>query len=119
MRAACDPTDGIEHAIAQFARLGLDAECAESFILLIKRLRQDQPHFELLQPSSPFISSDELSLLAVLGLESKSISRRSGEGPDFQPGIARHLERCGKILSASNILLRPRPLRKRTLLNLS
>ncbi|WP_341963815.1 hypothetical protein [Pseudomonas sp. RC10] len=115
MRAVCDVTEGLNVAAANFFKLGLNAELAESFIRLIQQIRQDCPRFELLQSSSPFISADELSLLAVLALESKSIPRRADEGPDFQPDIARHLEKCGKIIAVSNIVLKARPLRKRLL----
>lgn len=117
MRSASDATDGGRSAITHFAKLGLDAERAEGFILLIECLRQEQPDFDLLQSSSPFISCDELSLLAVLGQESKSISRRPGEGQAFKPEIKSHLKACGKILFANNILLRPRPIRKNMLVS--
>ncbi|NWD24165.1 hypothetical protein HX864_12890 [Pseudomonas yamanorum] len=98
-------------AEALLERIGIEPARIAVFEALVQAAGQLSPAFDLLGPGSPFISPDELDLLAALA----QISRKSKAGhlppqrrlPELLDPL---IEACGQILAEARVRLKSRPL---------
>jgi NADPH-dependent ferric siderophore reductase len=81
-----------------------------AFATLVKTITQADPEFELLGPDSPFVSKDELNLLASLASAARKTDReRFSDHDDATPVVLRSaIDKCGQALRKAAIVLKPR-----------
>ncbi|NWC92837.1 MULTISPECIES: hypothetical protein [unclassified Pseudomonas] len=100
-----------EKAMELLTRIGIEPARLVVFEALVAALLARAPVFDLLGPGSPYISPDELDLLAALA----QISRKSSDGhlpPQHRLPKVLHplIERCGHTLAECAVHLKSRPL---------
>lgn len=99
------------HAGHLLEELGVDSSGIYSLARLMRAIEDELEDFELLGPSSPFVSRDELNLLAALGqpLEVEEAARTRARiiGNEEFRG-AELIRACAEALERANVALRPR-----------
>jgi hypothetical protein len=98
-------------AVFSLEDMGIDLAQAVSFLRLVETILEVHPEFELFGPASPFISADELNLLASLALASRKPKGRNVQASATLPGVLDNLvDVCGKLLHKSEVALKSRAL---------
>lgn len=89
--------------------IGLSSSQAFVFAELVDAIIKADPGFYLLGPVSPFVSRDELNLLAALGNASRKSSNDSHPvGKDLTPVVRSLVDRCGMALRKACVTMKTR-----------
>lgn len=90
--------------------IGFSSIQAIGFGVLIETIVKADPGFELLGPVSPFVSRDELNLLAALGNASRKNSNDDhGDPEDGMPAVLKSLiDSCGTSIRKARIPMKTR-----------
>ena len=103
--------DGFWPAQAGFLleEMGFSTAQAFSFASLMQCILQADPAFLLLGPASPFVSRDELNLLAALGNASRKTKNALPDVEDGLPAVLKSLiDTCGTALRKAALPLKTR-----------
>jgi hypothetical protein len=111
LRALGSSTYGVESAVGDLSKVGIERGLTGNFIRLMERLAQERPGFELLEPASPFITPDELNLLGALGQIARAAKKPERTARSDGTKLYHHLDECAKILSAGRVQLKFRPMK--------
>lgn len=96
-------------AVFSLEDMGIDLAHAVSFLRLVEMILEVHPEFELFGPASPFISADELNLLASLAQASRKPKGKNVEVSVAFPGALDSLvDVCGKLLHKADVALKSR-----------
>lgn len=90
--------------------IGFSSTQAIGFALLIETIVKADPGFELLGPMSPFISRDELNILAALGNASRKNSNNGSGAPHdgtSQP-LKSLIDNCGTSIRMARVQMKTR-----------
>ncbi len=89
--------------------IGLESSQTFVFSSLIDAVIKADPEFYLLGPVSPFVSRDELNLLAALGNASrKAINSTEGQDITIPPVVGTLVDECGAELRKARVLMKTR-----------
>jgi len=89
--------------------IGFNSTQAIGFGILIETIVKADPGFELLGPISPFVSRDELNLLAALGNASRKNSNGGDDTEDGMPAVLKSLiDSCGTSIRKAGIQMKTR-----------
>lgn len=89
--------------------MGLSSSQAFVFADLVTAIIEADPGFNLLGPTSPFVSHDELNLLAALSNASRKSSNRLKQvTSDALPEVKSLIDSCGTALNAGQIRMKTR-----------
>jgi len=98
-----------ENAVFFLEEIGVDLAQAETFLSLVETIFHVHPEFEFFGPTSPFISVDELNLLALLAQASrKTKGDDSGVSARFPVVLDSLIEACGRFLHKADVVLKSR-----------
>lgn len=96
-----------------FEELGIISEHAFPFAMLIKAILQSEPNFALLGPDSPFVSNDEMTLLAALGHMSRQTSLIAIDLSPLTPiDLPNLFNICGQELRLAKVMIKYRAVLK-------
>ncbi len=89
--------------------MGFGSSQVFAFNSLIETIMQADPGFDLLGPLSPFVSRDELNLLAALGNASRKASNALPDVEDGLPAVLKSLvDTCGTALRRAGLPMKTR-----------